>query len=117
MESSSQELVEELTYSWLEMHKKSALTYLVLRACANNSLWSKELEGWINEKTGWSIHDRALYRMLRRLEHQGLISHRRESALRTGADRKVYSITREGSAILKIMDKELRYLYVLQNES
>ena len=108
--NSSQELVDELAYSWLEMHKKSALTHLVLKALSEHELWSKDLEAWLNQKTGWDIHERALYRILQRLEKQGVIVHTAVSAERTGAERKVYTITDEGKALLAMIKRELVYL-------
>jgi len=110
MDGSSQELVDELAYSWLEMHKKSALTYLVLTAISEHELWAKDLEAWIDEKSGWSIHERALYRILQRLEIQGVIVHKAEAAQRTGANRKVYTVTSEGKALLASIKSELEYL-------
>jgi DNA-binding PadR family transcriptional regulator len=110
MDNSSQELVDELAFSWLEMHKKSALTYLVLVALSSRALWAKGLEAWIAEKSGWSIHERALYRILQRLEKQGVIIYKAEAAERTGADRKVYTITAEGEELLASIKNELQYL-------
>lgn len=110
MNSSSQELVDELAFLWLEMHKKSALTYLVLTALSDQTLWAKELAAWITDKSGWSIHERALYRILQRLEKQGVIMHTTKAAKRTGADRKIYTITPEGKELLAVLQNELQYL-------
>ena len=110
MNSSSQELVDELAYSWLEMHKKSALSYLVLDALSDNALWVKDLEKWIGEKSGWTVHERALYRLLQRLEKQGVIAFKTQAVKRTGAERKVYEITGEGETLLRMIKNELRYL-------
>jgi len=50
--SVNQELVDEQAYSWTEMHKKSALSYLVLAALQKQPMWSKELEKYITNTTG-----------------------------------------------------------------
>lgn len=108
--SVNQELVDEQAYSWTEMHKKSALSYLILAALKKQPMWSKELEEYIVSITGWSISERALYRVLNRMHKQGSIEFTTESAERTGADRKVYDISAEGKALLAAMHNELTYL-------
>ncbi len=108
--SVNQELVDEQAYSWTEMHKKSALSYLVLAALQKQPMWSKELEKYITNTTGWSISERALYRVLNRMHKQGSIEFTAESAERTGADRKVYAISHEGKSLFAAMQNELRYL-------
>lgn len=103
MATINQDLVDEQAYSWTEIHKKSALSYVILTALQKHSMWSKELEKYITEITGWSISERALYRVLNRMHKQGSIEFTAESAERTGADRKVYAISPEGSALLTAM--------------
>ncbi|MCA9329265.1 PadR family transcriptional regulator [Candidatus Saccharibacteria bacterium] len=110
MSAVNQELVDEQAYSWTEMHKKSALSYLILAALQKQPMWSKELEKHIVTVTGWSISERALYRVLSRMHKQGSIEFTAESAERTGADRKVYAISPEGKALLAAMQDELLYL-------
>ena len=110
MDSSTQELVDELAYSWLEMHKKSALTHLVLTALSKQELWARDLEIWIRDNTGWSVHERALYRMLRRLEQQGVIVFRLETVERSGAERKIYTLTSTGKELLRLITQVLVYL-------
>lgn len=106
----NQELVDEQAYSWTEIHKKSALSYLILAALQKQPMWSKELEKYITTTTGWSISERALYRVLNRMYKQGSIGFTAESAERTGADRKVYVISPEGKALFAAMQDELAYL-------
>ncbi len=111
MNDESQELVDEQAYSWLEMHKKSALSsYLVLHALENKTMWSKDLTQWITHTTGWTITEKGLYRMLRRMQKQGSIVFSSEAAARTGAERKVYRMTPEGRGLLRAMQNELSYL-------
>jgi DNA-binding PadR family transcriptional regulator len=110
MNNSSNELVDELAYSWLEVHKKSALTYLVLIALSEKELWATDIVKWVNEVTDWSINEHALYRVLRRLEHQGVIVFRTEQAKRSGAERKIFATTDDGKELIRQMRGELQYL-------
>ena len=110
MNDESQELIDEQAYSWLEMHKKSALSYLVLNALEEKEMWSKDLESWILQKTGWTITEKGLYRVLRRMHKQGNVAFKSEAAARTGAERKVYRMTPEGKVLLRTIHKELTYL-------
>jgi len=110
MSTAAQELVDEQVYSWTEMHKKSAISFLVLNALASKTMWSKDLEEWIRTTTGWNISERSLYRVLRRMQKQGSIHFVAESVARTGAERKVYATTPEGRALLAAIRKELYYL-------
>ena len=108
--SVNQDLVDEQAYAWTEMHKKSALSFLILAGLSEKAMWSKEVEHYITTTSQWNISERALYRVLNRMERQGSIAFSKESAERTGADRKVYSITEDGSALLASLKDELGYL-------
>ena len=110
MNDESQELVDEQAYSWLEVHKKSALSYLVLTALQQDKMWSKDLLDWITQKTNWTITERGLYRLLRRMQKQGSVTFITKAGDRTGAERKFYEMTTEGKALLASMQKELAYL-------
>lgn len=110
MTAINQELVDEQAYSWTEMHKKSALSYLILIALQKQSMWSKELEQYITSTASWGISERALYRVLNRMQKQGSIEYKAEAAERTGAERKVYAISPEGEALLAAIKGELTYL-------
>ncbi len=110
MDDESKELVDEQAYSWLEMHKKSAVSYLVLEALSEKKMWSKELVDWITKRTAWTITEKGLYRVLRRMQKQGSIIFDSQAAARTGAERKIYQMTTEGTALLQAMRKELGYL-------
>lgn len=106
----NQDLVDEQAYSWTEMHKKSAVSFLVLAALATKNMWSKDIESWIKNMAGWEMSERSLYRVLRRMEKQGSIEFTTEPVARTGVERKVFTITPEGEAILKSIRNELSYL-------
>lgn len=104
------ELVDELVHSWLEVHKKSALSYLILRLLKAEKLWSKDIEMRLRELTGWKLTEKSLYRTLRRMKQQGTIEFESVEAERTGATRKVYSLTPEGEEVLKQMKQHLSYV-------
>lgn len=106
----NQDLVDEQVYSWTEMYKKSAISFLVLAALATKNMWSKDIGGWIRQTSGWEMSERSLYRVLRRMEKQGSIEFTTEPVARTGAERKVFALTSEGEAILNSVRKELSYL-------
>jgi PadR family transcriptional regulator PadR len=110
MDDALKELVEEQAYSWLEVHKKSALMYVVLRGLSLRAMWSKQLTDWVVAQTGWSISERGLYRVLQRMERQGVIEFTATGAERTGADRKVYRTTEAGELLLQYLNRELAYL-------
>ncbi|MEK7599803.1 MAG: PadR family transcriptional regulator [Patescibacteria group bacterium] len=115
MDSASKDLVDEQVYSWLETHKKSGLSYAVLRLLKHKPMWSKDLTEQLTAVTGWQISERALYRLLRRMQKQGLVSHITEAAPRTGADRKVYRLTTEGELFSESIKDELNYLAKLDS--
>ncbi|MFZ1249154.1 MAG: PadR family transcriptional regulator [Candidatus Saccharimonadales bacterium] len=110
MDEPSQELVDEQVYNWVEMHKKSALSFLVLLCLENNTLWSRDIEKYIRQHTGWTVTERGLYRVLSRLQRQGSIEFVAMPTVRTGAERKMYTITTEGRALLVAMKQTLQYL-------
>lgn len=113
MITAEQELVEEQAHAWVENHKKSALSYLILEALSTRSMWSKDIEKWVTSKSGWDISERGFYRVLSRMQKQGSIEYAVVSAERTGADRKEYSLTPEGSALLETIRDELKYIKAL----
>lgn len=106
----NQDLVDEQVYSWTEMHKKSALSFLILKALSTKAMWSKEVENWVKSKTGWEVSERGFYRVLNRMQKQGNVEFSFISAERTGADRKVYSLTPEGAALMRSIQDELKYI-------
>ncbi len=110
MTTVNQELVDEQVFSWTEMHKKSALSFVILKALSEKPMWSKEIEKYIASLTNWNISERALYRVLNRMQKQGSIEYTSEAAERTGAERKIYAITPEGKAFLNAIQLELGYL-------
>lgn len=85
MNEEQTELIDEQFYSWLEVHKKSALSYVILSALSKKEMWSQELTEWIIDKTGWSVTEKGLYRLLRRMQQADTIDFKQIAAKRTGA--------------------------------
>ena len=110
MSKIDQELLDEYVFAWVEVHKKSALTFLVLRALQDGAVWSQDIGVMIQKQTGWIVTERGLYRLLRRLHKQGLIDFFSESAPRTGAERKIYQLTQEGGVFLDAIRHQTSYL-------
>ncbi len=87
---------------WSEIHKRSALVYVIMVALAEGPKWSGDLLTYIEDITGgaWGVDDRSLYRALRRLEKTELVKHSKMDASGTGAKRKVFEITESGQCVL-----------------
>ena len=109
-ECKDNEYVQEQLYSWLEMHKKSALTQLVLQSLESKARWSGEIAEWLAALTEWDISEKSLYRTLRRMVKNELITFTLTEAERTGASRKTYELTSDGKLLLSGMKQELSYL-------
>jgi DNA-binding PadR family transcriptional regulator len=111
MDDASQEILEEYLNSWVETHKKSALLFvvLVLVSQSREPLWTKDLHTKITKATSWHITERGLYRSLQRMEKQGLLEHVKQSVPKTGANRKMYTITELGATLLGGISREMEY--------
>ena len=107
-----EELGNEITERWNEVHKKSMITLLILLALTERPMWSKELEDWCADAAGWEISERGLHRTLKRMNGLGLTSYEENDAPRTGVKRKKYALTDFGASVLKDIKKSsLKYLY------
>lgn len=98
-----QELAEEIVARWTESHKKSMLTFIALIGLTHQSMWSKQLETWLHEVTGWEVTERGLHRLLQRMNNLNLIDHRTQASAKSGADRKVYSATEFGRSVASMI--------------
>lgn len=103
MLSEIEEYIEELAQSWSEVYKKSITTYLLLSILEKSEMWSKQIHEELSALSfgKLALDGKSLHRTLRRLEKQSLVTYRLESGDKTGAKRKIYSITPEGSHLLR----------------
>jgi DNA-binding PadR family transcriptional regulator len=105
------ELGHELVHRWAEVHKKSLTTLLIMICLSKKSMWSKEIEAWLTDVTGWDVTERGLHRSLKRMNELGLIDYEGVSAARTGAARKNYTLTELGRKVAReIRTESLSYL-------
>lgn len=89
--------------SWKETHKKAALMTLILLSLCDKPAWSSQIKASIADLTSGNLQfdDQSLHRALRRLEDHNLLIHTQQSAVGTGAKRKVYELTQSGERVLR----------------
>lgn len=97
----SEEWLADRVDSWIETYKKSMLTPVVLSVVATHQpAGTVTIAEAVTAATGWQITERGLYRTLRRLQDSGLLTAAEESAPRTGAKRKQFSLSALGTRFL-----------------
>lgn len=81
---------------------------IVLRLVAGRAMYGYEIIKVVNEQTkgAFAWKEGTLYPCLHRLEADGLVSSEWRDAAETGKQRKYYSITRKGTALLKAKTSE-----------
>lgn len=99
---------------WIETHKKSMLTFVILTALNDTPMWSRQLSEWVKRTTGWRLTERGLHRTLQRMANLELIQYKKTNSPKSGADRKVYQVTEFGVKIARSIQTE--GLSYLQNE-
>lgn len=115
MLSEQEEFAGEIVERWVETHKKSMTTFVILVALSSKPMWSKELEQWLRQMTGWELTERGLHRILQRMARLELIRYEKTNSPKSGADRKVYGITEFGSDIASSI--KINGLSYLQNDT
>lgn len=101
-DSEEDELLDELVRAWVEVHKKSATTLVLLRSIADAApVTTSTIADTLADRTGWELTERGLYRTLRRLRGLGLLDVHEQPGRRTGAQRHVYELTSRGVAYLQ----------------
>lgn len=100
-DSEEEELLDELVRAWVETHKKSATTLVLLRFIAEaGPVATATIAETLAHRTGWEPTERGLYRTLRRLRGLGLLAVHEQPGHRTGAQRHIYELTSRGAAYL-----------------
>ncbi len=105
------ELATEIVDRWVNSHKKSMTTLLILVALSSRPMWAGEIRSWLDQVAGWSLTERGLHRVLQRMNKLGLVAYSRTESPKSGADRKVYEVTDFGLSIVRdIKASGLAYL-------
>lgn len=88
--------------AWTDTHKKSTLMLFILLALSEEPRWSGQIRDFITDlsKTHLAVDEQSMHRALRRVEGLNLITHSQESAIGTGAKRKIYALTASGERVL-----------------
>lgn len=87
--------------SWVETYKKAMLTPVLLKLVATHQpLTVAELTEQVTVMTGWQLTERGLYRSVQRLQEDGFLFADAIDAPRTGAQRKLLSLTPLGERFL-----------------
>ena len=103
------EWVDELVSGWVEVHKKSMTTVVLLRIVdAHGPVPAATIGSEFSARTGWSINERGLYRTLKRLATSDLLAVESVPVERTGLPRKDYRLTDLGETYLARLEGVLR---------
>ncbi|WP_166828454.1 PadR family transcriptional regulator [Brevibacterium limosum] len=96
-----QEWLDHRVDSWVETYKKSMLTPVALSLVATHQPAEiSTIAEAVTAATGWQITERGLYRTIKRLQDSGLLVSAAVDAPRTGAKRKLLSLTPLGASYL-----------------
>ncbi|MGO0605437.1 PadR family transcriptional regulator [Brevibacterium linens] len=95
------EWLDHRVESWVETYKKSMLTPITLSLVAKHQPAEiSTVAEAVTAATGWQITERGLYRTIKRLQDSGVLVSTAVDAPRTGAKRKLLSITALGAGYL-----------------
>lgn len=95
------EWLDHRVESWVETYKKSMLTPITLSLVAKHQPAEiSTVAEAVTAATGWQITERGLYRTIKRLQDSGFLVSTAVDAPRTGAKRKLLSITPLGAGYL-----------------
>lgn len=100
-------LVTELVRDWEAVYKRGLLTFWVLLALYQSEKRADEIKVFLNIVTDgqFSVDDQSLYRALRRYYDTEFVDFTMEKSNK-GPDRKVYSLTPLGRAVLSRFAKQ-----------
>lgn len=106
MSSESEEWLDELVTGWVEVHKKSMTTLVLLRIVADRApAPAAEIAAEFTDRTGWTISERGLYRTLKRLAGSDLMTVEAVPVERTGRPRKDFTLTELGRRYLARLEE------------
>jgi len=87
-------LLPELLQAWEDTYKKGQLTLWVFLALKEGRKYVDEVKAFVEEKSQntMTCEEQSLYRVLRKFEHLGVLSHELRKGNK-GPDRKYYYLT------------------------
>lgn len=95
------EWIDHRVETWVETYKKSMLTPITLSLVATHQPAEiSTIAEAVTSATGWQITERGLYRTIKRLQDSGFLQSTAVDAPRTGAKRKLLSLTALGASYL-----------------
>ena len=96
-----QEWIDHRVDTWVETYKKSMLTPVTLSLVATHQPAEiSTIAEAVTAAPGWQITERGLYRTIKRLQDSGFLESSAVDAPRTGAKRKLLSLTSLGASYL-----------------
>ncbi|WP_101653452.1 helix-turn-helix transcriptional regulator [Brevibacterium ihuae] len=99
--SEQEEWEAELLRGWVDTHKRAMLTPVILALVRTRApVAADALRPAVEEATGWTLTERGLYRTLKRLADQGLLTRTEAEAERTGAKTNLFALTGAGGRLL-----------------
>ena len=95
------EWIDHRVETWVETYKKSMLSPVTLSLVAEHQPAEiSTIAEAVTSATGWQITERGLYRTIKRLQDSGFLQSTAVDAPRTGAKRKLLSLTSLGASYL-----------------
>lgn len=95
------EWLDHRVETWVETYKKSMLTPVTLSLVATHQPAEiSTIAEAVTAATGWQITERGLYRTIKRLQDSELLQSTAADAPRTGAKRKLLTLTPLGASFL-----------------
>lgn len=95
------EWLDHRVETWVETYKKSMLTPVTLSLVGEHQPAEvSTIAESVTAATGWQITERGLYRTVKRLQDSGLLQSTAVAAPRTGAKRKLLTLTPLGASFL-----------------
>lgn len=90
--------------NWTVQARKGLLDMCILRVLSEREYYGYELVKTLVDVPGLGLTEGTIYPLLSRLRVQGLVKTRLEESTE-GPARKYYSLTREGSSALELMEE------------
>ena len=95
--------IQLLVSEWDEIHKRGQLGFWILLAIFEKPRYSGDIISFISQVSsgGLTLQEQSLYRALRRFKYMGLVEIAMKQSPTSGPERKYYSLTPTGRAVLR----------------